>query len=142
MVKGTIIMNRTVELLNLEKFHCCKLNVSTGEKVFYKGSEKSKGFTGIYFIDDVTFFAIYPTENGPVMYYEGKEYALNKELHITFKKDGEKREFSIEEYNIKIHYCASPYIGFDVWSNEEDIDLFYQIAEFYQDEEYYRKYTK
>ena len=90
----------------------------------------------------MTFFAIYPTENGPVMYYEGKEYALSRELHITLRKDGEKREFRVDEYNIRINYFESPYIGMDVWSDEEDVDLFYQIAKFYQDEEYYRKYTK
>ena len=93
-------------------------------------------------MDEMTFFAIYPTENGPVMYYEGKEYALSKELHITLRKDGEKREFRVDEYNIRIHYFESPYIGMDVWSDEEDVDLFYQIAKFYRDEEYYRKYTK
>lgn len=79
-------MNDIVELINLEIYKCCKLNVSTGEKVFCEGSEKSEGFTGIYFMDDVTFFAIYPTENGPIMYYKGKEYPLTKDLHITLKK--------------------------------------------------------
>ena len=136
-------MNGIVELINLETFNCCKLNVLTGEKVFCKRAEKeTKGFTGLYFVDEMTFFAIYPTENGPVMYYEGKEYALSKELHITLRKDGEKREFRVDDYNIRIHYFESPYIGMDVWSDEEDVDLFYQIAKFYQDEEYYRKYTK
>lgn len=28
-----------------------------------------------------------------------------------------------------------------MWSYEEDIDIFYQIAEFYQNEEFYEKYT-
>lgn len=134
-------MKDIVELINLDIYKCCKLNVSTGEKVFCEGSEKSEGFTGIYFMDDVTFFAIYPTENGPIMYYKGKEYPLTKDLHITLKKNGKKRKFRIHEYGIKIKYYASPYIGFDVWSYEEDIDIFYQIAEFYQNEEFYEKYT-
>lgn len=41
---------------------------------------------------------------------------------------------------MSIHYFESPYIGMDVWSDEEDVDLFYQIAKFYRDEEYYKDY--
>lgn len=93
-------------------------------------------------MDERTFFAIYPTEKGPIMYYEGNEYALNKKLHITLKKNGKNRTFRIDEYNIRIDYFESPYIGMDVWSDEEDVDLFYQIAKFYRDDEYYKKYIK
>ena len=40
-------------------------------------------------------------------------------------------EFRIEEYDIYIKYRTSSYIGFDVWSNEGDVDLYYQIEQFY-----------
>ena len=55
---------------------------------------------------------------------------------------GDWREFHIEEYNINIKYRTSQYIGFDVWSEEEDVDLFYQIKQSYKHEEYYKKFTK
>lgn len=76
------------------------------------------------------------------MYYEGKEYPLMKDLHICLTKTGKSREFRIEEYNICIKYCTSPYIGFDVWSDEENVDLFYQIEQSYKNDEYYKKFTK
>lgn len=136
-------MDKIVELINIERWvDCCKLNLTTGEKNFCGCLEKSDGFSGWYFDDYGVFFAIYPAEHGPMMYYEGKEYVLHKGLHISLRIDGKEREFTIEEYNIKIKYLESPYIGFDAWSNEEDVDLFYQIAQFYQDDEYYKKYIK
>lgn len=107
-------MNNVVELLNIEHFNCCKLNIVTGEKEFCKGSEKVDGFTGLYFMDNENFFAIYPTKNGPMMYYEGQEYPLNKDLNIHLVKMENCREFLIQEYNIKIKYRVSEYIGFDV----------------------------
>lgn len=83
-----------------------------------------------------------PTSNGLIMYYEGKEYPLKKDLHIAFIKRENLREFQIEEYNICVQYCASPYIGFDAWSDEIDVDLFYQIQQSYKNDDYYRKFTK
>lgn len=76
------------------------------------------------------------------MYYEGKEYPLKKNLHISLIKTEKLREFFIEEYNICIKYRTSPYIGFDVWSNEEDVDLFYQIEQSYKNDEYYKKFIR
>lgn len=38
-------------------------------------------------------------------------------------------------------YRTSPYIGFDVWSDEEDVDLFYQIEQSYQNDDYYKRFT-
>ena len=61
------------------------------------------------------------------MYYEGKQYPLRKDLHIKVIKQGELREFFIDEYNIDIKYRTSKFIGLDVWSTEMDVDLFYQI---------------
>lgn len=93
-------------------------------------------------ISDMQTDALYPTENGPIMYYKGKEYPLKKDLHICLTKTEKSREFRIEEYNICIKYRISPYIGFDVWSDEEDVDLFYQIEQSYKNDEYYKKFTK
>lgn len=76
------------------------------------------------------------------MYYGGNEYPLNKKLHIKLRKMGEWREFCIEDYDIHIKYRTSKYIGFDVWSEEEDVDLFYQIEKYYKSDEYYKKFTK
>lgn len=145
MAKEAIIMNDTksiIELSNIEIHEHCMLNIRTGEKEYNKGKKKISHFTGMYFKDKDTFFALYPTENGPIMYYEGKEYPLNKDLHIGLIKTENSREFSIQEYNICIKYRSSPYVGFDVWSNEEDVDLFYQIEQSYKKEEYYKKFTK
>ena len=134
-------MERKIELKNIEIGEYCMLNILTGGKLFYKQSY-IKEFTGLYFKDEKTFFALYPTENGPIMYYGDKEYQLRKDLHIKLKKMGDWREFHIEEYDIRIKYHSSPYIGFDVWSEEEDVDLFYQIEQSYKNDEYYKKYTK
>lgn len=145
MVKETIIMNDTnsiIELSNVEVYEHCLLDIKTGETIYYKDKKKIPYFTGLYFKDNQTFFALYPTINGPVMYYGKREYPLIKDLHINLKKVGEWREFCIEEYNIRIKYRTSPYIGFDVWSEEEDVDLFYQIQQSYKNDEYYRKFTK
>lgn len=76
------IMAGTVELINLENYGCCLLNLATGEKEFYRGKEKRiPYFTGFYFKFENTFFALYPTENGPIMYYEGQEYKLKKAVN-------------------------------------------------------------
>ena len=75
------------------------------------------------------------------LHYNEKQYPLTKDLHISLKKEGEHREFLVEEYNIRISYHTSPYIGFDVWSEETDVDLFYQIKQSYKDDEYYKKFT-
>lgn len=133
---------KCVELRNIEIYLCCKLDLSTGERSYCNLSEKTKGFTGLYFEDDNNFFAIYPTKNGPIMYYDGKEYPLNKDLHIKMVKQGKLRELFIEEYDIDIKYHTSKYLDFDVWSTEMDVDLFYQIEQSYKDDEYYKKFTK
>ncbi len=135
-------MEKQVEVTNLETGAYCMLNILTGDKIFYKTEKKIPYFTGLYFKDECTFFGIYPTERGPIMYYEGAEYPLNKKLHINLKKMGAWREFSIGEYNIHIRYRTSKYIGFDVWSEEEDVDLFYQIEQNYKNDDYYKKFTK
>lgn len=133
---------KCVELRNIEIYLCCKLDLSTGERSYCKLSEKTKGFTGLYFEDDNNFFAIYPTKNGPIMYYDGKEYPLTKDLHIKVVKQGKLRQFFIEEYDIDIKYHTSKYLNFDIWSTEMDVDLFYQIEQSYKNDEYYKKFTR
>lgn len=62
-------------------------------------------------------------------------------MHISLEEQDKTRVFFISEYDIKIKYAKSPYIGMDVWSNEEDVDLFYQITKYYKSDEYYKKFT-
>lgn len=133
-------MPRQVELSNIEIYEHCMLDIQTGHKEFYKKNKINK-FTGLYFRDEHNFFAIYPSATGPIMYYEGREYTLKPSLHVHVKKMGDWREFRIEEYDICIPYRTSKYIGFDAWSEEEDVDLFYQIAQSYRDEAYYKKFS-
>ncbi len=43
-------MDKIVELINIERWvDCCKLNLTTGEKVYCKSSEKSNGETEVVF---------------------------------------------------------------------------------------------
>ena len=135
-------MNGKHELTNLEiPIEYCMLDVVTGNQTFYRGNSKIPGFTGLYFRDDSTFFAIYPTEHGPTVFFGGKEYAINEALTITLSKDGQSRTFRIDDYGIVISYMTSPYIGFDIWSDEIDVDLFFMIAQRYKDQDFYDRYT-
>lgn len=110
-------------------------------KKFNRGKKEFPFFTGLYFRDEKTFFALYPTGKCSMMYYEEIEYPLHKNLHIDLVVTEPWREFSIEEYGIYIKYHTSKYLGFDVWSEEEDVDLFYRIKKRYKDDEFYKKYT-
>jgi hypothetical protein len=139
MVKGAIGMN-CVKLRNLEIKEYCMLDKSTGVKEFYKVAKYS-GFTGLYFRDDNSFLAIYPTQNGPVIFYDGREYAITPDLDISLQKNGKDRIFQINEYNIKINYRESPYIDFDNWSEEEDVDLLFRIEQSYKTQSFYERYT-
>ena len=135
-------MDKTLELTNLEIWaENCTLDVKTGKMTFYRGDNKAPGFTGLYFRDDDHFLAIYPTETGPMIFFEGKEYAIHKDLSISLLKQGKDRKFKIAEYNIEIDYLESPYIGFDVWSDEIDVDLFFMIEQSYKEQGFYDDYT-
>lgn len=142
MAKEAVKVEKIIELTNIEICEYCMLDISTGEMKFYKDSKKIKGFTGLFFRDEENFFAIYPSDIGPILYYKGKDYQLKKELHIKLTKMDKWREFLIEEYSIRIKYQTSQYIGFDAWSEEKDVDLFYQIEQSYKNDEYYKKFTK
>ncbi len=117
------------------------LEIQGGNKEFYRNKKRFPNFTGFYFKDEKTFFALYPTEKGPMMYYNEIEYPLYKNLHINLAIEEPWRTFSIIEYDIYIKYRTSKYLGFDVWSEEEDVDLFYRIQKYYQDDDFYKKYT-
>lgn len=93
------------------------------------------------FKDDQSFFAIYPTKTGPQIYFEGKQLSINKNLLISLIKNGERRKFVIDDFNIEINYTESPYIGFDIWSDEIDVDLFYMIEQLYKNDDFYERYT-
>ena len=132
--------NRIVELSNIEIHEHCILNIKTGEIEYNKNIIPYH--KGSYFKDEKTFFALYPTESGPMMFYKKKEYPLKKNLHISLKKKDKWRRFHIWEYGIHIKYRTSRYIGFDVWSTEMDVDLFYRIEQSYKTDEFYEKYAR
>ncbi|MCL2399166.1 MAG: hypothetical protein FWC91_05390 [Defluviitaleaceae bacterium] len=129
-----------IELTNLEIAEYCSLDEVSGEKKFYK-EKKVEGFTGLYFRDENNFFAIYPSKNEPLMFFQGKNYKLTANLSISLLKQGKKRTFQIADYNIEINYTESPYIGLDVWSDEMDVDLFFLIAQRYKDKDFHDRYT-
>lgn len=130
----------TIELSNIEIAEYCMLNTLTGKRV-YRKKKKFPYFTGLYFRDENTFFALYPTVNGPMMYFDNREYSLHPDLHISLERNGKNRTFFINEYNICIRYLESKYLNFDVWSTEPDVDLFYQICSSYKEKSYYEKFT-
>lgn len=132
--------NKIIELANVEIHEYCLLNLDTF-KIEFSNKSIQKGFTGLYYKDDYTCFALYPSIKGPTIFYKEKEYLLNKELTVTLKKEGKKRQFTIAEFNIEIDYMESPYIGFDAWSDEIDVDLFYLITQKYTYNSFYDQYT-
>ena len=141
MVMEAIIMNRIVELNNIEIYEFCKLNIATNEKKFYKNCSDYKKIEGFYFKDEITFFSLYSYKKKLIMYFKDIEYPLHKDLHINLELADPWRIFSIEEYGIQIRYHKSKYLGLDVWSENEDVDLFYRIKKYYKDDEFYQKYT-
>lgn len=140
MVKETMKMEYLHKLTNLETHKYCLLNIKTGGMIFSNQKSNNK-FTGLYFKDEATFFAIYPTKLGPEIYYNENVYRIYPELTISLKKIGKDREFCIQEYNIIIRYKESFYIGTDIWSEEDDIDLFFIIKQRYKSNEFYKQYT-
>lgn len=140
MAKEAIKMKVIYELSNLEIKEYCMLNIKTGEMIFSDQKSNPK-FTGLYFRDEITFFAIYPTKLGPEIYYNGNVYPIHKKLSISLKKNNKNREFCIYDYGINIKYKESSYIGVDVWSDEEDVDLFFMIQQRYQSNDFYEQYT-
>lgn len=134
-------MEKLIELTNLGgKHEYCILDKVSGEKSF-SDTKKITGFTGLYFKNDNHFFGVYPTVNGPIIYYEGKEYEVNPSLDIQLSKNGKFGKFEIIDYSIEIDYLESDRIGWDVWSDEIDVDLFFMLEQRYKKQEFYDQYT-
>ncbi len=130
-----------IELSNFEVYGFCILDILTGDKSF---SSKAVGnnLAGFFFLENKEFFALYSTKEGPTIYYQNKQYPITPELHIHVNRMGDWREVDIQEYGIHIRYKTSPYIGFDVWSTEEDVDLFCYLENKYKNVEFYQRFTK
>lgn len=145
MVKGAVEMFKNkeiIELTNLERFEFCLLNVKTGEKKFYNNLQISNGLTGLFFYRNNIFFALLPTTKGPTIYFNNSLYSINDRLTIVCNDLGNKGLFIIYDYDISITYSYSEYLGFDAWSNKEDIDIFYYIFSKYKSKSFYDMYTK
>ena len=71
---------------------------------------------------------------------KGINYLKTHNGRILGNDDNEK--CLIDEYKIEIPYCESKYEGIDVWSNREDVDLFYQIEQSYKRPDYYKKFSR
>ena len=136
-------MSTIIELKNYGVSEYCLLNRETCQTRFSSKSRipKFTGFTGLYYKDDNYFFAIYPSKNGPIIFFNGEEYKVNNSLSISLLKNGKNRKFCIQEYNIEINYEESPFIGMDAWSEEIDVDLFFMIATTYKNQDFYETYT-
>ena len=131
-----------IGLSNYEKHEFCLLDKATGETIYHKNkSIDIENVIGIYFRDDINFLGLYSTKNGPVIFFKNKEYPIIRHLNITFEKDDKNRTFKIIDYNIEINYRESPYVDFDNWSAEIDVDLLYRIAKTFQDDEFYNLFT-
>ncbi len=140
-LRDNVDMKTIVELSNWEIHSFCALNIVTGEKEFYKDKVHKGCFTGFYFSNENTFFALYPTENGPRIFFENKEYVINKNLSMKIVQKNKDRKFLLKDYNIEIDYKESKYLDFDVWSMEMDVDLFYKLEQSYLDNKFYEDYT-
>ena len=144
-------MDRIRELSNFAKYaEHGFLDIDTNSTSFYRGDKKIPGFTGFYHCEDydclpppdgTKIFALYPTQAGPIAYYDGKEYAIKPELTVTLSKEGTSGTFRIHEYNLEVSYEEPWCIGFDPWSDEIDVDLFFMIEQCYKTDSFYEKYT-
>lgn len=141
MVKETV-GEQWVNLSSLEMFEFCRLNIQSGHIDFFDQYQNMGEFSGFYYRDTKTFFSLISTIHGPKMYYKGNLYDLIPDLHIHIDNCNGINIFYIDEYRIEIPYCESKYEGIDVWSNREDVDLFYQIEQSYKKSDYYKKFSK
>jgi hypothetical protein len=130
------MINNRILLSNVEIFEYCLLDRLTGKPEFFKDRPPGE-LNGLFFKNEKTFFALYWHENVPTIFYENREYILKKSLDINLLKKENSRAFEILDYGIEITYEKSPYVGFDAWSSEIDVDLFSKIAKSYQTDELY-----
>ena len=111
---------RLVEIINIECAEFCLLNIDTGEKEFYKWpskfSENEGKFTGLYYYesDSDLFFALIPTTEGPLAFYNQNIYPITDKLTIECEDLGKSGVFKIYEYGINIKYKYSKYLGFEM----------------------------
>ena len=142
-----------IELASYSVYEHCKFDRSQNPTEYYRSRLISGEHTGLYYRgdaprflrsphDDKTFFALYPSPDGPMIFFEGKNYRLHKDLDIQVHKDGKKRRFEIQDYGISINYPEADDIRFDIWSDEIDLDLFYKIEQQYKDDDFYKRYTR
>ena len=131
-------------LCRVDFFGYCNLDIDLKRIEKYPKGVRPGGdykCKGVYYEDGNIFLAMYETLSGPMIYFAGKEYPLMPQLTISVEKMGDNRHFSIKEYGIEIDYPTSKFIDMDVWSTEEDVDLFVNIANNYQSKAFYEKYT-
>jgi hypothetical protein len=60
-----------------------------------------------------------------------RKFPRKRYFTISLLKEGKNRRFKIVDYNIEVNYRESPYIGFDAWFDETDVDLFFMIEQNY-----------
>ena len=132
---------KKIELANIECTEYCLLDLKTGRTKFYKDQPTSEEFTGLYYKNEDLFFALFPTSEGPMIYYDKKCYPITRELNIQLTEGENCGEFIIPEYQIDIKYRYSRYLGFDDWSRKEDIDIFYILFSKYKNDSFYVQYT-
>lgn len=137
----TTVESYSINLSSIEKFEFCKLNLLTGKVVYFQDYKILGKFKGFYYRRPKVFFALFATKEGPMIYYNNKQYRLSPDLNISIEKKENKNIFCIEEYDIQIIYFDSNYLDMDIWSKREDVDLFYQIKKSYKDKKYYKKFT-
>lgn len=131
---------KEIEISNTEIYECCTLNLDTGEREFYRDS-KTKGFMGLYLRRGDFFCALYPSKEGPMLFYENKSYPITPELTINLEKSDDNRVFTIEEYAITIEYKEVPYWDFEWYYEEKDKDFLMRIFEDHKTEEFNTRYT-
>lgn len=130
----------TVELMNIEKYEFCILDLTSGsvKKILQKSSDE---FTGLYYARDNCFFALFPTINGPQIFYNNNLHLITPDLNIEYIDLGNKGIFKIKNYDIEIRYNYFKYVGIDSWSKKQDVDLFYKIFTDYKTESFYNVYS-
>ena len=131
-----------VKLANIEIAEHCYLDIQKKYIEFIPGFGNTRGFSGLYYRHEDLFFALLKTKQGPTMYYREALYLVKPELHIELVCEENSRVFRVQEYSISISYPTSKYIDFDIWSTEDDVDLFAQIFHGYQTEDFYKRYTE
>lgn len=87
MVKKSINTN-IIYLSNIEIFESCKLDLLTGMASFYNNHKRLSKFNGLYYRSSNVFFALFATKEGPMLFYNNKQYKLSPELNICIDDKG------------------------------------------------------